>query len=121
VIRGGVPTTLVARTTPLGRSALPKRFHQTSHLGRGSLLWFRDFFASLLLLDQFAERALVVILEFLRLELPGFGRNDAWQAPASALAPSRPPDRRNSPALCVFRRDSEALHPIVLYRAVQSR
>ena len=56
--------------------ALAQRLHQVDDLGRLALLRLLDRLAILLALDQVAQRALVMVLEFVRLEVPGLTLND---------------------------------------------
>src|SRR3979411_1685924 len=72
---GGAPR-VTASTATLRRGALPERVHQVDHRCPRALLRLLDLFATLFLLDQLFERVLVVILEFLRLEMSGLGLDD---------------------------------------------
>src|SRR5258705_2829216 len=72
---GGAPR-VTSNSATLGRRALPQRLHQVDYPGRRAFLRVFDLFAALFLLDQLPERVLVVILEFLWLEMPGLGLDD---------------------------------------------
>lgn len=62
------------RTFPFGTPA--QGVHEIYDLGRFSVLGGLDFFASVLFTQQFFQRPLVVILEFFRIEMSGFGFDD---------------------------------------------
>src|SRR6195256_4820993 len=72
---GGAPR-VTSNSATLGRRASLQRLHQIDYLSRRPLLRLFDLFATLFLLDQLFERVLVVILEFLRLEMAGLGFHD---------------------------------------------
>jgi hypothetical protein len=62
------------RTFPFGTPA--QGLHEVYDLGRFSILRGLDLFASVLFTQQFFQRLLVVILEFFRIEMSGFGFDD---------------------------------------------
>jgi uncharacterized membrane protein len=73
----GVPSTARVgrnRTFPFGTPA--QGVHEVYDLGRFPILGGLDLFASVLFTQQFFQRLLVVILEFFRIEMFGFGFDD---------------------------------------------
>src|SRR5262245_37497950 len=63
-----------SRMFPFGPPA--QRLHEVYDLGRFSIMRDFDLFASVLFTQQFFQRPLVVILEFFRIEMSGFGFDD---------------------------------------------
>jgi hypothetical protein len=63
-----------SRMLPFGTPA--QRLHEVYDLGRFSIMRDFDLFASVLFTQQFFQRPLVVILEFFRIEMSGFGFDD---------------------------------------------
>jgi hypothetical protein len=73
----GAPSTVRVgrnRTFPFGTPA--QGVHEVYDLGRFPILGGLDLFASVLFTQQFFQRLLVVILEFFRIEMSGFGFDD---------------------------------------------
>jgi hypothetical protein len=71
---GELSTARVGRMFPLGTPA--QRLHEVYDLCRFSIMRDLDLFASVLFTQQFFQRPLVVILEFFRIEMAGFGFDD---------------------------------------------
>src|SRR6185312_6504881 len=74
-MRGGAPRA-TAGLAAAGCRAPSQRVHQVDHLSRCALLRLFDLLAMLFLLDQLPEGNLVVIHEFLGLEMPSLSLDD---------------------------------------------
>src|ERR1700722_6945248 len=72
---GGAPRA-TAGLAAAGCRAPSQRVHQVDHLSRCALLRLFDLLAMLFLLDQLPEGNLVVIPEFLGLEMPSLSLDD---------------------------------------------
>jgi hypothetical protein len=73
----GVPLGLPAFAAPAFRvHASAQCIHEIDDLRRCALSWNLDLLTGLLLLQQVLQRILVVVLKFLRLEVPRLGPND---------------------------------------------
>jgi hypothetical protein len=73
----GAPLTArVGRSRMLPFGTPTQRLDEVYDLGRFSIMRDFDLFASVLFTQQFFQRPLVVILEFFRIEMSGFGFDD---------------------------------------------
>src|SRR5262245_21763094 len=83
-----------SRMFPFGTPA--QRLHEVYDLGRFSIMRDFNLFASVLFTEQFFQRPLVVILEFFRIEMSGFGSG------SSVAVPSRPHKLERGPLFFGF-------------------
>src|SRR5262245_64385726 len=67
---------LPALSATFGLHRPAQRIHEVDDLGRSALARRLDLLAGLLFLQQVLERFLVMVLEFLRLEMAGLGLDD---------------------------------------------